>query len=127
MLILKILFRNAFRNKLRSGLTILGITIAILAFGLLRTVISAWYSGVEASSATRLVTRNSVSLIFPLPLSYRDRIRQISNVKTISYGTWFGGVYIEEKNFFPNFAVDPKTFFELYRSEERRVGKECTG
>jgi len=114
MLILKILFRNAFRNKLRSGLTILGITIAILAFGLLRTVISAWYSGVEASSATRLVTRNSVSLIFPLPLSYRDRIRQISNVKTISYGTWFGGVYVEEKNFFPNFAVDPKTFFELY-------------
>jgi len=112
--ILKILFRNAFRNKLRSGLTILGITIAILAFGLLRTVISAWYSGVEASSATRLVTRNSVSLIFPLPLSYRDRIRQISNVKTISYGTWFGGVYVEEKNFFPNFAVDPKTFFGLY-------------
>lgn len=114
MLILKILFRNAFRNKLRTGLTILGITIAILAFGLLRTVISAWYSGIEASSATRLVTRNSVSLIFPLPLSYRDRIRQISNVKTISYGTWFGGVYVEEKNFFPNFAVDPKTFFGLY-------------
>jgi putative ABC transport system permease protein len=114
MLILKILFRNAFRNKLRTGLTILGITIAILAFGLLRTVINAWYSGVEASSATRLVTRNSVSLIFPLPLSYRDRIRQISNVKTVSYGTWFGGVYIEEKNFFPNFAVEPRSFFELY-------------
>jgi putative ABC transport system permease protein len=114
MLILKILFRNAFRNKLRTGLTILGITIAILAFGLLRTVISAWYSGVEASSATRLITRNSVSLIFPLPFSYRDRIRQISNVKIVSYGTWFGGVYIEEKNFFPNFAVEPKTFFELY-------------
>ena len=114
MLILKILFRNAFRNKLRTGLTILGITVAILAFGLLRTVISAWYSGVEASSATRLVTRNSVSLIFPLPLSYRDRIREISDVKTVSFGTWFHGVYIEEKNFFPSFAVDPKTFYELY-------------
>ena len=114
MLILKILFRNAFRNKLRAGLTILGITIAILAFGLLRTVISTWYSGVEASSATRLVTRNSVSLTFPLPLSYRDRIRQVNNVKTVSYGTWFGGIYIEEKNFFPNFAVEPRSFFELY-------------
>jgi putative ABC transport system permease protein len=114
MLILKILFRNAFRNKLRTGLTILGITIAILAFGLLRTVINAWYSGVESSSATRLVTRNSVSLTFPLPLSYRDRIRQVNNVKTVSYGTWFGGIYIEEKNFFPNFAVEPRSFFELY-------------
>ena len=75
MLILKILWKNAFRNKLRTSLTLLGIMIAILAFGLLRTVISAWYAGVEASSATRLVTRNAISIIFPLPLSYKDRIR----------------------------------------------------
>jgi putative ABC transport system permease protein len=114
MLILKILFRNAFRNKLRTGLTILGITIAILSFGLLRTVIGAWYKGVEASSATRLVTRNAVSLVFPLPLSYRDRISQINGVKTVSYGNWFGGVYIDEKHFFPNFAVEPKSYLELY-------------
>jgi putative ABC transport system permease protein len=44
--------------------------VAILAFGLLRTVISAWYAGVDASSASRLDTRNAISLIFPLPLSY---------------------------------------------------------
>jgi len=114
MLILKVLFRNAFRNKLRTGLTVLGITIAILAFGLLRTLISAWYAGVEASSATRLVTRNSVSIIFPLPHFYKDKIQQVTGVKTVSYGTWFGGVYGEEKNFFANFAVEPKSFLELY-------------
>ncbi len=114
MLILKVLFRNAFRNKLRTGLTLLGITIAILAFGLLRTLISAWYAGVEASSATRLVTRNSVSIIFPLPHFYKDKIQQINGVKTVSYGTWFGGVYGEEKNFFANFAVEGKSFLELY-------------
>ena len=114
MLILKILFKNAFRNKLRTGLTFLGITIAILAFGLLRTVIDAWYAGVEASSASRLVTRNAISIIFPLPLSYRERVRQVNGVKAVSFGTWFGGVYIDEKNFFPNFAVEPKSFLELY-------------
>lgn len=114
MLILKVLFRNAFRNKLRTGLTILGITIAILAFGLLRTLISAWYAGVEASSATRLVTRNSVSIIFPLPHFYKDKIQQVNGVKIVSYGTWFGGVYGEEKNFFANFAVEPRSFLELY-------------
>ena len=70
MMLLKILFRNAFHNKLRSGLTILGIMVAILAFGLLRTVIDAWYSGVEAASASRLVTRNAISIIFPVPLAY---------------------------------------------------------
>ena len=114
MLILKVLFRNAFRNKLRTGLTILGITIAILAFGLLRTVISAWYAGVEASSATRLVTRNAVSIIFPLPHFYKDKIQQVNGVKTVSYGTWFGGVYGDEQNFFANFAVEPRSFLEVY-------------
>ena len=114
MLILKVLFRNAFRNRLRTSLTILGITIAILAFGLLRTLVSAWYAGVEASSATRLVTRNAVSIIFPLPQFYKDKIQQVSGVKTVSYGTWFGGVFGEEKNFFANFAVEARSFLELY-------------
>ncbi len=114
MLILKLILRNAFRHKLRTVLTIVSITIAILAFGLLRTVVSAWYAGVAASSASRLITRNAISLVFPLPISYKDKIRQISGVKTISYGNWFGGVYIEEKNFFANFAVEPSTYLDLY-------------
>jgi putative ABC transport system permease protein len=114
MHILKLIFKNAFRHKLRTFLTVLGITIAILAFGLLRTLISAWYSGVEASSAARLVTRNSISLIFPLPISYMNKIRQVEGVKSISYGNWFGGIYIDEKHFFANYAVEPKTYLEIY-------------
>ncbi len=134
MNVLKLIVKNSFRHKLRSALTVLGVTIAILAFGLLRTVIDAWYSGVEASSATRLVTRNSISLIFPLPIAYKDRIRQVEGVKTVSYGNWFGGVYIEEKNFFPNFAVEPRSYLELYpeyvlspeeRTEFLRDRKAC--
>ena len=114
MYILKIIFKNAFRHKLRTGLTILSITIAILAFGLLRTVISAWYAGSEASSAYRLITRNAISITFPLPLSYKEKIRQVEGVSAVSYGNWFGGIYIEEKNFFVNLALDARTFLELY-------------
>jgi putative ABC transport system permease protein len=90
MYYLKLICKNAFRHKLRTGLTMLSIAVAILAFGLLRTVISAWYTGVEASSASRLVTRNAVSIIFSLPIAYKDKIRQVSGVKAISYGNWFG-------------------------------------
>ena len=79
MFLLKILFRNAFRHRLRTLLTILGISIALLSFGLLRTVVSAWYAGVNASSAGRLVTRNSVSLVFSMPISYAERIRQVES------------------------------------------------
>jgi len=114
MYILKLLLRNAFRHKLRTSLTILSITIAILAFGLLRTFIGAWYAGVKASSANRIVTRNAISLIFPLPLSYKDKIRQIDGVKQFAWGTWFAGIYIDEKNFFANYAIDARNYMALY-------------
>jgi putative ABC transport system permease protein len=100
---------------MRTLLTVAGVAIAILAFGLLRTLIGAWYQGVEASSATRLITRNAISLVFPLPLSYLERIRQVPGVKTVSYANWFGGVYIDRKNFFPNFAIDADTYLGLYQ------------
>ena len=114
MYILRLLWRNAFRHRLRTFLTVLGIAVAILAFGMLRTLVDIWYSGVEASSATRLVTRNAVSLVFPLPISYKDRIRQIDGVKIVSWGNWFGGIYRDEKNLFANFAVDMESYLRLY-------------
>lgn len=114
MYYLKLIARNAFRHKLRTGLTVLGIVVAILAFGLLRTVVDAWYAGANAASTTRLVTRNSISLVFSLPLSYLGKIRQVEGVKSVSHANWFGGIYVTEKNFFPQFAVQALGYFDLY-------------
>jgi putative ABC transport system permease protein len=114
MFTLKLIIRNIFRHKLRSILTIIGIAIAVMAFGLLRTLVGVWYLGVESSSASRLVTRNAISLVFPLPISYEAKIRSVPGIKAISHANWFGGVYITEKNFFPNFAVDARTYLDLY-------------
>lgn len=114
MAILRFILKNTFRHKLRTVLTIAGIAVAILSFGLLRTVINAWYAGVEASSATRLVTRNAISLVFFLPRSYKEKIRQVPGVKQVGYSYWFGGVYIDEKNFFPSFATDASTAMDLF-------------
>ncbi len=114
MFILKLILRNAFRHRLRTSLTVAGVTVAVLAFGLLRTLVAAWYGGVEASSSARLITRNAVSLVFPLPISYREKIRSVPGVTEVSFGNWFGGVYKDKKNFFPNFAVEPRTYLDLY-------------
>ena len=111
---LKLIFKNALRHKLRASLTIVGIAIAVMAFGLLRTVVTAWYSGVEASATNRLITRQAVSFIFPLPLSYRDQIAKIPGIETVSYSNWFGGTYIDKKQFFARLAIDPETFFDVY-------------
>ncbi|MFZ0453476.1 MAG: FtsX-like permease family protein [Ignavibacteriaceae bacterium] len=114
MEIVKLIIRNSFRHKLRSILTITGIAIAVIAFGLLRTVVTAWYAGVESSSVDRLVTRDAVSFIFPLPYSYLDKISQVQGVEEVSYANWFGGTYIDKNNFFSRLAVDADNYFDVY-------------
>ncbi|MRR09180.1 ABC transporter permease [bacterium] len=114
MQVLKLIARNALRHKLRTGLTLVGMVVAVVAFGLLRTVVDAWYANSESASATRLVTRNAISLVFPLPLSYKPKIRAIEGIKSLSYANWFGGIYKEPKNFFPQFAIDAATYFDMY-------------
>ena len=114
MFLFKLLLKNAFRHKLRTGLTMVGLVVAICAFGLLRTIVDAWYAGVEGSSSTRLVVRSNISLTFPLPLNYAERLRAIEGVQQVSWANWFGGVYITERNFFPQFAVDPVSYLALY-------------
>jgi putative ABC transport system permease protein len=107
--------RNAFlRNKTRSFLTIAGTVVAALAFVFLRTVLSAWYANAEASASDRIVTRNAISIIQPLPLSYRDRIAQVPGVTKVTFSNWFGGVYKDRKNFFAQFAIDPASGLDVF-------------
>ncbi|HTD03086.1 ABC transporter permease [Undibacterium sp.] len=114
MFILKLLLKNAFRHRLRTLLTMVGLIVAICAFGLLRTIVDAWYAGVEGTSSTRLVTRNAISLTFPLPLNYADRLRNVEGVTGVSWSNWFGGIYITERNFFPQFAIEPASYLAMY-------------
>jgi putative ABC transport system permease protein len=114
MFLFKLLLKNAFRHKLRTTLTMVGLVVAICAFGLLRTIVDAWYAGVEGSSSTRLVTRSNISLTFALPLNYGQRLRGVEGVRQVSWANWFGGVYVTERNFFPQFAIDPTTYLPLY-------------
>jgi putative ABC transport system permease protein len=109
-----LVLKNAFRHKLRTALTLVGIVVAVTAFGLLRTIVEAWYAGANASSSARLVTRSAVSLVFPLPLTYASKIRQVPGVRAVSWANWFGGIYVTERNFFPQFAIDAPSYLDMY-------------
>ncbi|HUJ00953.1 MAG TPA: FtsX-like permease family protein [Usitatibacter sp.] len=113
---LKLVLKNLFRHRLRSALTVTGLVVAILAFGLLQTVVQAWYAGADMASASRLITRNATSLVFPLPIYYRERIKAIDGVKAVAVSNWFGGIYKDQSygNFFPQFAVDDEVWFDLF-------------
>ena len=109
----KLIARNAMRHKLRTALTVLGLVIAVLAYGLLQTVVDAWYAGASAASNARLVTRNAISLTFALPLNYEYRIKGVDGVTQVARSNWFGGVYRDPKNFFAQFAVSDN-YLDLY-------------
>jgi putative ABC transport system permease protein len=103
-----LIMANLFRKKLRTTLTVGSFAVALFLFGLLVVVHGAFNQGVSMAGADRLDVINKVSLIQPLPISYREQILRISGVKEVTHENWFGGVYQEEKNFFVQFAIDPE-------------------
>jgi putative ABC transport system permease protein len=109
-----LLAANLLRRKVRTTLTLGSFVVALFLYGLLVTIRFAFAGGVEAAGADRLIIINKVSIIQPLPLAYRQRILRVPGIKEITYASWFGGVYQDEKNFFAQFAVDHKTWRYMY-------------
>ena len=110
----RLVWANLRRKKVRTTLTIGSFTVALFLFGLLAAIRMGFRGGADAAGADRLNVINRVSLILPLPFSYRDRILRVPGVANVSYATWFGGVYQDARNFFPQFAVDKDTWFDVY-------------
>ena len=104
----RLILANLFRKKIRLLLTVGSFAIALFLFTFLGVVRSAFSRGTELAGADRLVVINRAGLINTMPVSYGDRIRQIPGVKFATHNNWFGGVYQDEKNFFPQFVIDPE-------------------
>lgn len=111
---LPLLFANFLRRKTRTILTIGSFAVALFLFGLLLAVRAAFNQGVDVASAERLWVISKVSLIQLLPLAHRDRILRVPGVKKVTYANWFGGVYKDSKNFFPQFAIDVETYRDVF-------------
>lgn len=102
------------RSKRRTFLTVSSIALALFLFCTLRTVMTSFDAAIRASDDTRLVVRHAASLVFPLPLAYKDRLAQVEGVETVGWGNWFGGYFQDPKNQQAQFAVETDHFFQLY-------------
>ena len=109
-----LILANLFRKKLRLVLTIGSFAVALMLFGFLAVVKEAFSGGVDIAGADRLVVINRTSIIQPLPLAYMVKILRIPGVKSVTHANWFGGVYQDERNFFPQFAIDVGTWRQMY-------------
>jgi putative ABC transport system permease protein len=115
MKFLPLILRNTFRNRRRTILTVLSISISLFLVSTLRTLLDALERPpMTPESAMRVLVRHQTSLANLIPISYKDRIRQVAGVEEVSTYQWFGGVYKDPANFFAQFAVDPVPFFRIY-------------
>lgn len=104
----RLILANLFRKKIRLLLTLGSFAVALFLFAFLGVVRDAFGRGADVAGADRLVIINRTSIINPIPLSYRDKIARIPGVKVITHNNWFGGIYQDEKNFFPQVVIDPE-------------------
>lgn len=114
MKLLPLVWKNLWRRKVRTVFTLACVFIAFLLFGLLMTIRAAFSFGVDIAGVDRLIVIHKVSLIQPLPLSYKDRIATVPGVTAVAHNTWFGGIYQDPQNFFAQIAVVPDVYFGMY-------------
>ena len=116
MKLASIMWKNALRNRRRTVLTVLSITISIFLVSTLEAVVDTLYRPSNGSSTPhlRLVVHRSTSITQSLPESYRQRLQTVPGVKYLVGLTWFGGQYIDERNFFANFATDTENFEKVF-------------
>ncbi|HBK56116.1 MAG TPA: hypothetical protein DDZ76_07520 [Xanthomonadales bacterium] len=102
------------RKKTRTGLTVLSLAAAFLLLGVLQAVNSVLAGGADFLGANRLISQSRVSFTQPLPMRLLPQIEAIPGVKRVGHSQFFGGIYQDARNFFPQFAVDPQRLRDTY-------------
>jgi putative ABC transport system permease protein len=110
----RLVWVNLLRNKLRTLLTVLSVCVALFLFSTLRSVITALDAATEVGSEARLMTLSATGITFLLPQAHYNRLEAVEGVRSVSWANWFGGIYIDESNFFAQFAVDAESYFAMY-------------
>ena len=111
---LPLVWKNLWRRKIRTTLTLLAVIVSFLLFGVLMIIRLAFAGQVEIAGVDRLMLVHKVSIIQPLPISYLEKIRATPNVTLVSHASWFGGIYQDPSTNVFQFAVEPQTYMQMY-------------
>jgi len=118
-----LVFKNLIRSKRRTFLTVLSIAVSLFIFSALISIptVANQILGATASS-TRVATHNKAGLAYNIPVSYKQRIATLPHVEAVIAESWFGGVYHEVYDQFPNLAIDPDQVEAMW--PDWGIGKE---
>ena len=110
-------FKNLLRNRRRTILTILSVTVSVSLLGVLLAVYAGFFHReVSEVRALRLLTGHKFSITNVMPWYYGDRIRRVDDLQEVSVLNWFGGTYIDNRSehMFPRVAVEPEKIFNIF-------------
>lgn len=110
-----LIWKNLFRKKLRTFLTLFAIFIAFLLYGVLMAFQVAQEAPTQGPLATRLTSTNKINFTESLPIAYVDKVKAMDEVARVTQSNWFGGYYQDPNNFVFSFAVDQTTYLDVYR------------
>jgi len=102
------------RRKTRTGFTLVSLAAAFLLIGLLQAVNAVLAGGADFLGVNRLITQDRTSFTTPLPMRMLPQVESVPGVERVGHSQFFGGVYQDARNFFPQFAVDPQRLFDTY-------------
>ncbi len=128
MRFLPYVLRHLTYNWVRTASTVFAIAVSVFLFCTLRTVLEAVDWGLRTASSSRLVVRNAISLMYSLPLTYKEKVRSIPGVKSVAMSNFMLLAFGGSADFFrhPAYAVDAAEYLAIYpqyrlSTQERRA------
>ncbi|MFN8543725.1 MAG: ABC transporter permease [Candidatus Binatia bacterium] len=110
-----LVWRNLWRHPLRTALTTFSIALSIFLVCAVLTLPDTLNRILDrATSDVRVSVHHKAGLTYWLPAAFIAKVRSVPHVQVVNHYSWFGGIYDEPKNMFPNFAIDPDTAAEMW-------------
>ena len=104
----RLVWRNLFRHPLRTLFTTLSIALSIFLVCAVLTLPSTMDRIItRVGSSVRISVHHEAGLTYWLPFAFVHKVRSLPGVAAVNHFSWFGGIYDEPKNQFPNFGLDP--------------------
>lgn len=111
---LTLIFQALRAHKTRCTLLVVTTAIAFLVYGVLGAVRFSMLGGTDKYGSNRLIVTHESGMTHALPISYAEKIRQISGVNSVSPATWLGAYYQSPKQMLLAFAVDPAVWLKQH-------------
>ena len=109
MAFVRLILKNALRNRRRTLLTTLSVAVSLFLLVSLRTLVTEMKGDtlMTEQSGRRLITRSAVSLQVPLPLAYKEKLARVPGVERVSEYQWIPSWYREPNIPIMIIACDP--------------------